>query len=194
MNAPIDAATAQQVAGSATQNQGNPAVRLRSGRRGRTAAVTDAVTPSAKIINHAIVPTVRHSVQMSGVQRMPGPLQEVCNSSGYVELGSRKRGAVDLAFQGGRRRRRLLRQARGRARCPGRLDRSGRRHRAGPEVSALRPGRRSRPTMWELSIGRTYAVTIGWHGTSGIRGFGLCQGLSIVRPGDIPDTVLSGHR
>ncbi|OWY81527.1 hypothetical protein [Rhodococcus sp. BUPNP1] len=33
--------------------------------------------------------------------------------------------------------------------------------------------------MWELSIGRTYAVIIGWHGAAAISGFGLCQGLSM---------------
>ena len=49
------------------------------------------------------------------------------------------------------------------------------------DLRCLRYGRAVDPDrlMWELSIGRTYAVTIGWHGTAGISGFGLCQGLSM---------------
>ncbi|MET4609864.1 hypothetical protein ABIC28_000834 [Rhodococcus sp. PvR044] len=71
------------------------------------------------------------------------------------------------------------------------------------DLRCLRYGRDVRPDrlVWELSVGAEYAVTIGWNGTAGISGFGLCHGLSIdasfceaaVWVADTAQTELAGY-
>ncbi|TCN53516.1 hypothetical protein EV641_106161 [Rhodococcus sp. SMB37] len=73
----------------------------------------------------------------------------------------------------------------------------------GRHLRCLRYGRDVDPDrlIWELSISPTYAVTIGWHGTAGISGFGLCRGLSMntsfveaaVWVADTAQTELAGY-
>lgn len=71
------------------------------------------------------------------------------------------------------------------------------------DLRCLRYGRDVQPDrlVWDLSIGATYAVTIGWNGTAGISGFSLCDGLlmdasfceAAVWVADTAQTELAGY-